>query len=182
MALVPFNVIASGRLRSDDEEKRREASGEGGRTAFSPDWRRNEVEKKVSYALEKVGREHGDDISVSAGESLAMTLGESSIEIVPRLLVAIAYVMHKAPYVFPIIGGRKVEHLQDNIKALSISLTSEQIEFLEGQVSFDPGFPHSIFVRLCFPVPSSRNLNHLSNHKTGRWNEDKCLHLEFIAR
>jgi hypothetical protein len=74
MALVPWNVIAGGRLRSDDEEKRREASGEGGRTVFNPDWRRNEVEKKVSFALEKVGREHGDDVSVSAGKFIVHRL------------------------------------------------------------------------------------------------------------
>jgi aryl-alcohol dehydrogenase-like predicted oxidoreductase len=52
--------------------------------------------------------------------------------------------------VFPIIGGRKVEHLHDNIKALSISLTPEQIEYLEGQLPFDPGFPHNVTVGVCF--------------------------------
>ncbi|EJD04794.1 uncharacterized protein FOMMEDRAFT_153886 [Fomitiporia mediterranea MF3/22] len=36
--------------------------------------------------------------------------------------VAIAYVMQKTPYVFPIIGGRKVEYLMANIGALSIAL------------------------------------------------------------
>jgi diketogulonate reductase-like aldo/keto reductase len=52
-----------------------------------------------------------------------------------------AYVMQKAQYVFPIIGGRKVEHLHDNIKALSIHLTDKQIEFLESVRPFDVGFP-----------------------------------------
>jgi hypothetical protein len=70
MALLPWNVIAAGRLRSDEEERRREESGEGGRTFTRPDWRRNEVEKKASHALEKVAKEHGNDISVSAGKSL----------------------------------------------------------------------------------------------------------------
>lgn len=55
--------------------------------------------------------------------------------------------MHKAPYVFPIIGGRKVEHLQANIEALSISLTEEQIKYLEGILTFDKGFPSSLIVR-----------------------------------
>jgi aryl-alcohol dehydrogenase-like predicted oxidoreductase len=55
--------------------------------------------------------------------------------------VALSYVMHKAPYVFPIVGGRKVEHLLGNIEALSISLTREQIAFLESIVNFDIGFP-----------------------------------------
>lgn len=61
-------------------------------------------------------------------------------------LVAITYVMHKAPFVFPIIGGRKVEHLKANIEALSIS--KEQIEYLESLVPFDPGFRTNAIVRL----------------------------------
>ncbi|KAJ6579614.1 Aldo/keto reductase [Mycena vulgaris] len=58
--------------------------------------------------------------------------------------VAIAYVMHKVPYCFPIIGGRKVEHLLSNIEALDISLSTEQIAFLESVVPFDPGFPNTM--------------------------------------
>lgn len=61
-------------------------------------------------------------------------------------VVAIAYLMGKTPYVFPIVGGRKVEHLMDNVKALEISLTPEQITFIESVVPFDPGFPHSMVV------------------------------------
>jgi hypothetical protein len=49
--------------------------------------------------------------------------------------------MQKANYVFPIVGGRKVEHLHDNIKALSIHLTDKQIEYLESVRPFDIGFP-----------------------------------------
>jgi aryl-alcohol dehydrogenase-like predicted oxidoreductase len=35
--------------------------------------------------------------------------------------VAIAYLMHKTPYVFPIIGGRKVEQLEANLESLAIT-------------------------------------------------------------
>ena len=45
--------------------------------------------------------------------------------------------MHKTPYVFPIIGGRKVEHLLANLEALDIALTDEQIKFLEAVEPFD---------------------------------------------
>lgn len=38
-----------------------------------------------------------------------------------------------------------MEHLHDNIEALSISLSPEQIKFLEDVNTFDPGFP-STFV------------------------------------
>jgi diketogulonate reductase-like aldo/keto reductase len=49
--------------------------------------------------------------------------------------------MSKAQYVFPITGGRMVEHLMDNIKALSIKLSDEQIKELESAVEFNYGFP-----------------------------------------
>lgn len=76
----------------------------------------------MSEALAKVAAEHGTTCSVTA--------------------VALAYVMSKAANVFPVVGGRKVEHLRDNIQALSIRLTDEQIGFLEGVKPFDRGFPH----------------------------------------
>ena len=41
--------------------------------------------------------------------------------------VAIAYVMQKTPYVFPIVGGRKVEQLHANIEALGIALSPAHI-------------------------------------------------------
>jgi aryl-alcohol dehydrogenase-like predicted oxidoreductase len=61
--------------------------------------------------------------------------------------VAIAYLMQKVPYVFPIIGGRKIEHLLSNIQALDIFLTPEHIAYLESIIPFDPGFPTALFVR-----------------------------------
>ncbi|KAK3633695.1 hypothetical protein LTR56_014075 [Elasticomyces elasticus] len=57
--------------------------------------------------------------------------------------VALAYVMHKAPYVFPIVGGRKVDHLKGNIEALSVKLTQEEIDDIEDAEPFDVGFPLS---------------------------------------
>lgn len=78
-------------------------------------------EVKISAALAKVASEHGTE-SVTA--------------------IALAYVMHKAPNVFPIVGGRKVEHLKENIQALSIKLTDKQIAYLESARPFQLGFPH----------------------------------------
>ncbi|KAJ7464239.1 NADP-dependent oxidoreductase domain-containing protein [Mycena galericulata] len=121
LALAPWNVLARGKLRTDAEEEQRRATGEKGRTLTNPDWERNENEKKMSHALEKVANEVGTK-SITA--------------------VAIAYVMQKVPYCFPIIGGRKIEHLLSNIEALNISLSAEQIEFLENVFPFDAGFPN----------------------------------------
>lgn len=55
--------------------------------------------------------------------------------------MALAYVLHKAPYVFPIVGGRKVDHLKGNIEALGVELTDAEVDWIEDAVPFDPGFP-----------------------------------------
>lgn len=126
LALAPWNVLNGGRLRTDEEERKREESGEGGRTYLrSANWKRTEDERKMSAALEKVAKEVGTE-HITA--------------------VAIAYIMQKTPYVFPIIGGRKVEHLYANIEALKITLSDDQIKYLESIIPFDLGFPHNIFV------------------------------------
>ena len=125
MAIAPWGVLAGGKLRTDEEEERRAQSGEKGRVAFDTEWKRNDNEKAMSAALEKVAKE------VGAKQITA---------------VAIAYVMQKAPYVFPIIGGRKVEHLQANLEALEIVLTPEHIKYLESVIPFDLGFPMTLIV------------------------------------
>jgi aryl-alcohol dehydrogenase-like predicted oxidoreductase len=49
--------------------------------------------------------------------------------------------------VFPIIGGRKIEHLKQNIQALDISLSPEQIHRIDNAKPFDVGFPYTLIVR-----------------------------------
>ncbi|THH13999.1 hypothetical protein EW146_g6282 [Bondarzewia mesenterica] len=122
LALAPWDVLAGGRYRTDAEDKARREAGQTGRTAFTQDgqWERNEDERKVSLALEKVAAE----------------VGAKTIQ-----AVAIAYHLQKTPYVFPIVGGRRVENLLKNIEALEITLSKEQIEYLESVLPFDVGFP-----------------------------------------
>ncbi|KAI3620764.1 aryl-alcohol dehydrogenase [Moniliophthora roreri] len=73
-------------------------------------------------------------------EKVAQEVGAKSIR-----AVAIAYVMHKAPYVFPIVGARKAEQLVSNLEALEISLSPEHIRYLESILPFDSGFPTNFF-------------------------------------
>ncbi|KAK4051922.1 putative aryl-alcohol dehydrogenase aad14 [Microbotryomycetes sp. JL201] len=139
MALTCWDVLGGGRLQSKkqasfilwicgyipdrrcEQLEARKASGEKLRTIHGgPEQTEDEV--KYSEVLEQIAQEHGV-------ESLTA--------------VCLAYVTRKTPYVFPIVGGRKVEHLHDNIKALSIKLTPEQIKRIESVKPFDMGFPHS---------------------------------------
>ena len=54
--------------------------------------------------------------------------------------------MHKAPRVFPIIGGRKVEHRYQNIAALDVALTDEHIRKIESAAPFNKGNMYNLFV------------------------------------
>ncbi|KAK5050798.1 putative aryl-alcohol dehydrogenase aad14 [Exophiala bonariae] len=122
MALAPWDVIGGGKFQSKKQIEERKKAGEGLRDFMGNT--QSPQQEKVSAALEKVAGEHGI-------ESLTA--------------VALAYVMQKTPNVFPIIGGRKVEHLKDNIQALSLKLSDEQVQFLESQTEFDIGFPGNFF-------------------------------------
>lgn len=120
MALAPWDVLGSGHFQTAKQLEARKAAGEGLRSVMGAD--QTEDERRISEALAKVAAEHGIE-SVTA--------------------IALAYVMCKSPNVFPIVGGRKVEHLHDNIQALSIRLTEKQIQFLESATEFDVGFPNN---------------------------------------
>ncbi|CAI4297372.1 CFA_G0006510.mRNA.1.CDS.1 [Saccharomyces cerevisiae] len=117
--LAPWDVMGGGRFQSKKAMEERKKNGEGLRT-FVGGPEQTDAEIKISEALAKVAEEHGTE-SVTA--------------------IAIAYVRSKAKNVFPLVGGRKIEHLKQNIEALSIKLTPEQIEYLESIIPFDVGFP-----------------------------------------
>ncbi|KAI0717762.1 aryl-alcohol dehydrogenase [Cerioporus squamosus] len=124
MALAPWNVLAAGKIRTDEEELKRRQTGEKGRMLSSSQWERTEEERKVAKVLEEV----------------AADVGAPNIQ-----AVAIAYVMQKTPYVFPIVGGRKVEHLQGNIQALDVALSDEHIQKIEAAVPFFKGNLYAAF-------------------------------------
>jgi len=120
MALAPWDVLGQGKFQTKKALEERKRTGEGLRSLRGAEQTEDQV--RMSEALEKVASEHGIE-SVTA--------------------IALAYVLAKAPNVFPIVGGRKVEHLHDNIRALSIELTEEQIKYLESVKAFDIGFPNN---------------------------------------
>jgi aryl-alcohol dehydrogenase-like predicted oxidoreductase len=117
MALAPYSVLNSGRFQTAAVFAEREKENPGRHMLPLV-----QHDKDVSAHLEKIVEKKGTDI----------------------FKVAVAYVMHKAPYVFPIVGGRKVGHIQGSIEALDVKLTDEDIKEIEDGYRFDHGFPHSM--------------------------------------
>jgi len=120
MALAPWAPLGGGAFKTE-EEYTNQGKNDGAR-GKSP---QTEKVKKVVRALDSVAKKH--DTKLAA--------------------VALAYLMHKTPYVFPIIGGRKLHHLKENIEALGLKLTDDDMKEIEGAGEFDLGFPHTMIGR-----------------------------------
>ncbi|PAD21811.1 aldo/keto reductase [Terribacillus saccharophilus] len=58
---------------------------------------------------------------------------------VPRIHVALAWLLSKETIAAPIIGATKISHLEDAVGSLSVKLTAEDIAFLE-----EAYIPHSV--------------------------------------
>jgi len=123
MALAPWGALGGGKFKTAAQYE--DATNEG-RKMFGP----SETDKKVAAVLEKLANEKH-------------TLVTS---------VALAYVMSKVPYVYPIVGGRKKEHLQGNIEALTIELSNDEVDEIESAVPFDIGFPMTMLFEFFGPV------------------------------
>ncbi|KZT57221.1 Aldo/keto reductase [Calocera cornea HHB12733] len=118
MGVCAWGVVGQGKFRTQAqlEERRKQGNLRGG-----SDLTENEI--KISAALEKVAQQIGQPGNVTG--------------------VAIAYALHKQAYIFPIIGASKIKYLLENIEAVKIKLTPDQMQFLEEAVPFDLGFPHN---------------------------------------
>ena len=112
MAIAPWGALGRGNFRAEADYAK--AKEEGRKMAPA-----SESQKKVSAALEKLAKEKATAITS----------------------VALAYVMHKYPYVYPIVGGRKIDHLKGNIEALGVELSDEEVDEIEAAMPFDVGFP-----------------------------------------
>jgi diketogulonate reductase-like aldo/keto reductase len=62
--------------------------------------------------------------------------------------------MDKAPYVFPIVGARKVSHIERSIAGIGATISEEEIAEIESVYEFDFGFPHSFLSGTLLISPS----------------------------
>jgi len=119
MGLAIWGSLGGGRFKTEEQIKEQEKSGDKGRALYHGPI--TDTEKAVIKVLDKLAKAKGTTITG----------------------IALSYVMQKAPFVFPIIGGRKVDHLEENIDALKVALTKEDIKELEDASPVSLGFPHS---------------------------------------
>lgn len=115
IGVIPYSPLASGRLTRD----------------WAVSTHRSETDQIQKSKYD--GTADTDQLVVERVATIAEKHG------VQRIHIALAWLLQKEPVTAPIIGATKTSHLEDAVGALSITLTSEEIAFLE-----EPYVPHSI--------------------------------------
>ncbi|KAF3937127.1 hypothetical protein ABW19_dt0204572 [Dactylella cylindrospora] len=121
MGICPWGALGGGLFKLPEHFEEMKSSGEQGRNF--PGMSVTEKSAAITLKLDKIGKARG--LSITG--------------------VALAYVCSKAPYVIPIVGGRKISHLEDNIKAVGVVLTPEEIADIESAYEWEIGFPFNFF-------------------------------------
>lgn len=116
MGIHPYSTLGSGRFQTAAAYAEREKNNPGRKGKPV-----SEHDKAISAVLERVAKRKATSLTS----------------------VSLAYCMAKAPYVFPTVGGRTLEQLKENIEALKLRLSEEDIQEIETGYDFNPGFPHT---------------------------------------
>jgi aryl-alcohol dehydrogenase-like predicted oxidoreductase len=114
MALAPWGALGQGQFLTEADRAKKDENNEGRKN------KANDNHLSVSKALEAISKRRDN---------------------APLTSLALAYVMHKYPYVYPIVGGRKIDHLKGNIEALELELSPEEIDEIDSATDFKVGFP-----------------------------------------
>lgn len=115
IGVIPYSPLASGRLTRD----------------WAVSTHRSETDQIQKSKYD--GTAAADQLVVERVAAIAEKYG------VPRIHIALAWLLQKEPVTAPIIGATKMSHIEDAVGALSITLTPQEITFLE-----EPYTPHPI--------------------------------------
>lgn len=115
IGVIPYSPLASGRLTRD----------------WTVTTHRSETDQILKSKYD--GTADADRLVVERVAAIAEKYS------VPRIHIALAWLLQKEPITAPIIGATKTSHLEDAVGALSITLTTQEIAFLE-----EPYTPHPI--------------------------------------
>lgn len=115
IASTPYSPLASGRLARDL------------------------AEATTRYQTDQVAKSKYDSTAEADNLVIARVAEVAAKHGVPRGHVSLAWLLQKAPVVAPVIGATKMTHLESAVESLSVSLTQEEMTFLE-----EPYVPHGV--------------------------------------
>ncbi|EGG35595.1 aldo/keto reductase [Paenibacillus sp. HGF5] len=115
IGVIPYSPLASGRLTRDWSETTHRSE--------------TDMTQKAKY-----------DATADADRAIVERLaGIAEERGIPRVQVALAWLLQKEPITAPIVGATKISHLEDAAAALTVKLTPEEMASLE-----EPYIPHRV--------------------------------------
>lgn len=115
IGVIPYSPLASGRLTRDWSET---------------------TQRSETDMVQKSKYDATADADRIIVERLAGIANERGI---PRVQIALAWLLQKEPITAPIVGATKISHLEDASAALTVKLTPEEMASLE-----EPYIPHRV--------------------------------------
>ncbi len=108
IGVIPYSPLASGRLTRDwsAESTLRSETDQIARSKYDAT---AETDQQIVKRVADLAERHG----------------------VPRVHIALAWLLQKKPVTAPIVGATKITHLEDAVSALSVQLTQAEVTYLE---------------------------------------------------
>ena len=116
IGVIPYSPLASGRLTRD--------------------WSSENTLRSETDQIAKGKYDATADTDRQVVERVAELAGKHGV---PRVHIALAWLLQKQPVTAPIIGATKISHLDDAVGALSVKLTEDEVAYLQ-----EPYVPHPI--------------------------------------
>src|SRR5215218_9431356 len=116
IGVTPYSPLASGRLTRDWSAERT-ARSETDQIAKSKYDATADTDRQIVARVAELAEKHG----------------------VPRVHIALAWLLQKQPVATPIVGATKTQHLDDAVGALAITLSANEVVYLE-----EPYVPHPV--------------------------------------
>lgn len=115
IGVIPYSPLASGRLTRDwSETTYRSETDQVQKSKYDST---ADTDRFIVERVAEIASKHG----------------------VPRVHIALAWLMQKQPVTAPIIGATKISHLEDAVAAMDLKLTAEEMAWLE-----EPYVPHPV--------------------------------------
>ncbi|MGG4128430.1 aldo/keto reductase [Paenibacillus illinoisensis] len=115
IGVIPYSPLASGRLTRDwSETTHRSETDQVQKSKYDST---ADTDRFIVERVAEIASKHG----------------------VPRVHIALAWLMQKQPVTAPIIGATKISHLEEAVAAMDLKLTAEEIAWLE-----EPYVPHPV--------------------------------------
>lgn len=122
IGVIPYSPLASGRLTRDwSESTHRSETDQVQKSKYDST---ADTDRFIVERVAEIASKHG----------------------VPRVHIALAWLMQKQPVTAPIIGATKISHLEDAVAAMNLKLTAEEMAWLE-----EPYVPHPVVGLI--PIP-----------------------------